>query len=253
MRFSPDQIAISAHRALGPFARYQWPARGRPLTNECCIHKTARIPTAGKGRRPSAIRPDGAEKPAALPGWAQCECEPAGEWPATWRPAVSCRKPLRPGRKPVPALEPAQVCALVPHRDRQRALAGPRNRPPLVPANGLLLTSPDRLDPGDQARLAAVKASCPHLDALGGHVRSFAEMMTRRPGPAGPRRLAHPGRGRRPARTALFRQRHPPRPAGRYRRAGPTLQLRRYGRKRQQDQDDQTPDVRPRRLPAATC
>jgi transposase len=45
-----------------------------------------------------------------------------------------------------------------------------------------LLTRPARLDPGDQERLAAVKASCPHLDALAAHVRSFAEMMTRRQG-----------------------------------------------------------------------
>jgi hypothetical protein len=44
------------------------------------------------------------------------------------------------------------------------------------------LTRPDRLDPDDQARLAAVKASCPHLDALARHIRSFAEMMTRRQG-----------------------------------------------------------------------
>jgi transposase len=45
-----------------------------------------------------------------------------------------------------------------------------------------LLTRPDRLDPGDQARLAGVTGSCPHLDALAAHVRSFAEMMTRRQG-----------------------------------------------------------------------
>jgi transposase len=45
-----------------------------------------------------------------------------------------------------------------------------------------LLTCPDRLDPDDQAWLAAVKASCPHLDALAGHIRSFAQMMTRRQG-----------------------------------------------------------------------
>ena len=45
-----------------------------------------------------------------------------------------------------------------------------------------LLTSPDHLDPDDQARLATVKASCPHLDALAGHIRAFAKMMTRRQG-----------------------------------------------------------------------
>ena len=35
---------------------------------------------------------------------------------------------------------------------------------------------------GDQARLAAVRAGCPHLDALAGHIRDFAGMMTRRQG-----------------------------------------------------------------------
>jgi transposase len=45
-----------------------------------------------------------------------------------------------------------------------------------------LLSNPARLDAGDQAQLAAVTASCPHLDALAGHIRSFAEMMTRRQG-----------------------------------------------------------------------
>jgi len=45
-----------------------------------------------------------------------------------------------------------------------------------------LLSRPGGLDPGDQAKLAVIKASCPHLDALAGHIRSFAEMMTRRQG-----------------------------------------------------------------------
>ena len=44
------------------------------------------------------------------------------------------------------------------------------------------MTRPSRLTPGDQARLAAVTAACPHLDALAGHIRSFAEMMTHRQG-----------------------------------------------------------------------
>ena len=45
-----------------------------------------------------------------------------------------------------------------------------------------LLSRPDRLDPDDQARLAAIRAGCPHLDALAGHIRDFADMMTRRQG-----------------------------------------------------------------------
>ena len=45
-----------------------------------------------------------------------------------------------------------------------------------------LLSRPASLDDGDQARLAAVRASCPHLDSLARHIRDFAEMMTRRQG-----------------------------------------------------------------------
>jgi transposase len=71
---------------------------------------------------------------------------------------------------------------------RTRAGRNPRQAPaaPPVPKTRRitrwLLSRPDRLDPGDQAALAAIKTSCPHLDALAGHVRGFAEMMTRRQG-----------------------------------------------------------------------
>ncbi len=71
---------------------------------------------------------------------------------------------------------------------RTRAGRTPRPAPAAPPApktrqiTRWLLTRPDHIDPDDQARLAAVKATCPHLDALAGHVRSFAEMMTRRQG-----------------------------------------------------------------------
>jgi transposase len=45
-----------------------------------------------------------------------------------------------------------------------------------------LLSRPGRLHADDQAQLAAVKASCPHLDALAGHIATFAGMMTHRQG-----------------------------------------------------------------------
>ena len=45
-----------------------------------------------------------------------------------------------------------------------------------------LLTRPDHLQPEEQARLAAIRTSCPHIDTLAGHVASFAEMMTHRTG-----------------------------------------------------------------------
>ena len=70
-----------------------------------------------------------------------------------------------------------------------RAQAGtPRPAPAAPPVPGprqitrWLLTRPDRLSPGDQAQLAAIRARCPHLDALAGHIRSFAQIMTRRQG-----------------------------------------------------------------------
>ena len=71
---------------------------------------------------------------------------------------------------------------------RTRTGRAPRQAPAAPPApktrqvTRWLLTRPGRLGTGDQARLAAVKASCPHLDALAGHIRSFAEMMTLRQG-----------------------------------------------------------------------
>ena len=65
--------------------------------------------------------------------------------------------------------------------------AGPAVTPaPAVPKTReitrWLLSRPGSLDDGDQVRLAAVRAGCPHLDALAGHIRDFADMMTRRQG-----------------------------------------------------------------------
>jgi len=45
-----------------------------------------------------------------------------------------------------------------------------------------LLSRPEHLKPEEQARLDAIRASCPHINALAGHVASFAEMMTNRTG-----------------------------------------------------------------------
>ncbi len=57
---------------------------------------------------------------------------------------------------------------------------------PVIPATRQitrwLLSRPDTLDASEQAQLADVQDRCPHLHALAGHVRSFAEMMTRRQG-----------------------------------------------------------------------
>jgi transposase len=45
-----------------------------------------------------------------------------------------------------------------------------------------LLSRPEHPQPREQASLNAIRASCPHIDALAGHVAGFAEMMTARTG-----------------------------------------------------------------------
>ena len=45
-----------------------------------------------------------------------------------------------------------------------------------------LLSHPEHLQPDEQAQLAAIRGRCPHIDALAGHITSFAEMMTGRTG-----------------------------------------------------------------------
>jgi transposase len=45
-----------------------------------------------------------------------------------------------------------------------------------------ILSRPEMLTETEQLRLKAVLANCPELDALTGHVRSFAQMLTERQG-----------------------------------------------------------------------
>ena len=96
-----------------------------------------------------------------------------------------------------------------PHRSRRR--------PPTRQITSWLLRRPDTLTDDEQAQLAAIRARCPHLDALAGHVTIFAQMMTRRTGEDD----LEPGRP--PPRPATCpngapRARHPHRPASRHQR-----------------------------------
>jgi len=70
-------------------------------------------------------------------------------------------------------------------RPFRQALAAPDPAPPVPKTRQItrwLLTRPDHLHPGEQAQLQAIRARCPHIDALAGHVTAFAEMMTARTG-----------------------------------------------------------------------
>ncbi|GGL16832.1 hypothetical protein GCM10010094_92050 [Streptomyces flaveus] len=59
----------------------------------------------------------------------------------------------------------------------------PDVRPPSVTTvSGWLLTRPDALREDDRLRLKAALANCPELEALAGHIPSFARMLTQREG-----------------------------------------------------------------------
>jgi transposase len=74
------------------------------------------------------------------------------------------RRYVRPFRQALAALDPAP--------------AVPKTRQ----ITRWVLTRPDHLQEDEQAQLQAIRARCPHIDALAGHVTSFAEMMTARTG-----------------------------------------------------------------------
>jgi transposase len=97
------------------------------------------------------------------------------------------------------------------------------------------LSRPGSLDADDQARLAAVRAGCPHLDALAGRIRDFAGMMTRRQGlPALEDWLTWVEADDQPELHSLAAGIRRDQDA-RHRRTRPASPLRRHGGQRQQD------------------
>jgi len=67
----------------------------------------------------------------------------------------------------------------------RQALAAPEPTPAVPKPRQItrwLLTRPDHLQSDEQAQLSGIRARCPHIDALAGHVTAFAEMMTCRTG-----------------------------------------------------------------------
>ena len=65
---------------------------------------------------------------------------------------------------------------------RLAAAPRPPDPPDARQVTGWITTRPAALDPGDAAALAAIRARCPALDALAGHVTAFAEILTGRHG-----------------------------------------------------------------------
>ncbi|MGW2280264.1 ISL3 family transposase [Streptomyces sp. NPDC001770] len=71
-----------------------------------------------------------------------------------------------------------------PYFRTKRLAADPATAPPPSPRTvvGWILRHPDSLSEGEQLRPKAVLADCPELEALTGHVRSFAQIFTERQG-----------------------------------------------------------------------
>jgi transposase len=58
----------------------------------------------------------------------------------------------------------------------------PATVPTVRQITGWLLRRPRDLDTDETTKLADIRARCPHLDRLAGHVKDFADMMTHRQG-----------------------------------------------------------------------
>ena len=145
-------------RALGLDPDRQ-PVRPRASAAELLVKATSREQQAGPVQA--------LHQPAVEPGHhrRRRRCTPSWPPPGWTGSAQAVRRYVRPFRSG-PAAPPAR----------------PGRCPKTRQITRWLLSRPGSLDADDQAQLAAVTASCPHLDALAGHIRSFAEMMTRRQG-----------------------------------------------------------------------
>jgi transposase len=66
---------------------------------------------------------------------------------------------------------------LAPFRKTDAAPEPPPPVPKTRQITRLLLTRPDHLQSDEQTQLAGIRAQCPHLDALAGHISAFAQMM----------------------------------------------------------------------------
>lgn len=102
-----------------------------------------------------------------------------------FRRASATRQPARGNRqRRLQRLRPAQLRRRTEHLHRlhqlRRILPGAQHDP--RPASQWIVSRPETLTEIEQLRLKAVLANCPELDALTGHVRSFAQMLTEHQG-----------------------------------------------------------------------
>ncbi|MFI9046830.1 ISL3 family transposase [Streptomyces sp. NPDC053427] len=104
----------------------------------------------------------------------------------TWMTAGTRAAPMpgRHGRRSCCSATPAAISEFAPTAAPSASRQTPVTAPPPSPRTvaGWILRRPDALTEVEQLRLKAVLVHCPELDALTGHVRSFARMLTERQG-----------------------------------------------------------------------
>jgi hypothetical protein len=134
----------------------------------------------------------------------------------------------------------------------------PGAAPPAVPAPpkardvaSWILRDPDTLDDDEKAKLAQVRERCPHLAALAGHVTEFAKILTGRHGDRLDDWIAAVEADDQPDLHSFARGLKHDYDAVRNGLTLPWSSGVVEGTVNIKDQDDQTPDVRARRLPAA--
>lgn len=135
-------------------------------------------------------------------------------------------------------------------------LRGARRRRPAEPVPPFTPPKPTRRDEAltatQQTTVAQLAGACSEMTALAGLVGSFAALL--RPEPGNDARLGCGSPRHRPptCHTALLRPRPGPRPASRRCGTRHAAPQRPHRGRQHEDQADQTPDVRPRRLRPAT-
>ena len=231
-----EAAAAHTRTCLGPAPAPQDPGPQDPGPQDPAPQDPGRGP-AGPGREAKARRRH-AEIRQLLDAWPHARRRRPHPGADTAAPSASTPPP--PSRRPALSSPPAATSSSPPE---------PRRPPRPRAIARWLMTRPANLTPAETAALAALTAACPHLARL-----RTPHRRLRRHHDQPRRRTTASTPGSPPPTTAASRRCSPSPPASAAttppsRPASPSLTAAAKSRHRQQDQDAQTPDLRPRQLP----